>query len=528
MQPGSVITDASAAAGRIEPRRDSAHSPALPILGYAIVLALLAWPIVQIANPMLADYPNHLARLHVTDALADSDALARYYALQGGLYPYLPFDLTVAALARIIGLEPAGRVFIVAALTMPTIGTLVLARAVHGRAGLWPAVSALFAYNLLLSWGLITFLFSLGLALMVFAGWIATERWAWPQRLALFAVLSSAIFCSHPFAFSALGLLIGAWEVGRTPTWSRPELGRTTVRLCLAGIQFIPAVLLATLVQQTDVGSSLTRFGSVWDRVTALLSPVLFLVDTGEIVMFGVLAAAFAMALRRGLLVFDRRMTWPVVAVAAASLVMPVFLSGVYLVHVRLPLVLVLLVIASCRPQPLPRRTVVLVAAVFAAVIAVRTATVAERLAAADREIAELRAASAAIEEGARVLPAITSARSDSLPPHNYWHAFAYLTIDRSAFYPLLFSFFNVAVRPEYGPSSAPATSPVPLEELDAPRGATEQARRPSGQRIYWTNWRTDFDYVVLFDFGQPATGLPQELDFVRRGAIFAIYRVVR
>ncbi len=169
-----------------------------------------------------------------------------------------------------------------------------------------------------------------------------------------------------------------------------------------------------------------------------------------------------------------------------------------------------------------------LAAAAFAAVVAVRTATVADRLAAADREIVELRMASAAMEEGARVLPAIASARSDSLPQHNYWHALAYLTIDRSAFYPLLFSFFNVAVRPEYGPSSAPATSPVPLEELDAPRGATEQARRPSGQRIYWTNWRTDFDYVVLLDFGQPATGLPEGLDFVRRGAIFAIYRVVR
>ena len=139
-----------------------------------------------------------------------------------------------------------------------------------------------------------------------------------------------------------------------------------------------------------------------------------------------------------------------------------------------------------------------------------------------------MRAAAATIEEGARVLPVMTSTRRSSLPPSHYWHALAYLTIDRSAFYPLLFSFFNVAVVPEYRSSSAPATSPVPLEELDAPRGATEQARRPSGQRIYWRNWRTDFDYVVVFDFGQPADLLPNGLSFVRRGEVFAIYRVVK
>ena len=368
-----------------------------------------------------------------------------------------------------------------------------------------PVVSTLFAYNLLLSWGLVTFLFSLGLAFMVFAGWIVTERWTWPKRLALFSILSSLMFCSHPFAFSALGLLIGAWELGRTPAWSWSGLKQTAMRLCLTGIQFIPAVVIAAQVEQTDVGSSITRFGSLSARITALLSPVLFLVDIGEIIAFGAVILAFAMALRRGMLLFDRRMTCPVIVMALGSLLMPVFLSGVYLVHIRLPLVLVLLIVASCRPQLQPRRTIALAVAAFAALLALRATTVADRLAEADREVDELRAAAATIEEGARVLPVMTSTRGSSLPASHYWHALAYLTIDRSAFYPLLFSFFNVAVVPEYRSSSAPATSPVPLEELDTPRGATEQDAAPSGQRIYWRNWRTDFDYVIVFDFGQPA-----------------------
>jgi hypothetical protein len=521
MQSSAVIPAASAA-------RDGVRAAALSLLGYATVLALLAWPIVQVANPMLADYPNHLARLHVTGALASSETLARYYSLHSGIYPYLPFDLIVGALGQAIGLEPAGKLFIVLAVMMPSFGTLVLARALHGRIGLWPIVGTLFAYNLLLSWGLVTFLFSLGLALMVFAGWIATERWGWPRRLASFSILSSLVFCAHPFAFSALGLLVGAWEFGRMRAWSWPELKQTALRLCLTGLQFVPAVLIATQVERTDVGGDVTLYGSLATRITALLSPGLFLLDFSEIVIFCVLVFAFARALLRRVLVFDRRMTWPIAAMAVGTMLMPAFLSGVFLVHIRLPLVLVLLIIASCRPQPLPRRTMALAFAVFAAVLLLRTTMVADRLASADREIAELRAAAASIEEGARVLPVMTAARGASLQSYTYWHALAYLTIDRSAFYPLLFSFFNVAVVPEYRSSSAPATSPVPLEELDFPFGPTDPKLRPSGQRIYWIDWRRNFDYVVLFDFGQPAEEIPPGLVFVRRGAIFVIYRVVR
>jgi hypothetical protein len=528
MQPGAATIAASDAASRDEPLGNGRATAALSALGYAIVLALLAWPILQVANPALTDYPNHLARLYIADALANPHTLGRHYFLRSGLYPYLPFDLIAGALARVVGLELAGKLFVALALAMPTIGTIALARALHGKIGLWPIVSALFAYNLLLSWGLVTFLFAAGLALVVFAGWIATEKWPWLPRLALFSILSSLLFCSHPFGFSALGLLIGAWEFGRTPAWSWAELKQTAGRLCLAGLQFIPAVVIATQVKQTDLGSSVTRFGSLSARLTALLSPALFHIDRTEIIAFCAVIMAFIMALRRGVFTFDRRMTWPVAVMAAGSLVMPVFLSGVYLVHIRLPLVFVLLVIASCRPQPQLKRTVALAAAAFAAVFALRVATVADRLAEADREIAELRNAAAVIEEGARVLPVMTATRGASLPANHYWHALAYVAIDRAAFYPLLFSLFNVGVVPEREPSSAPATSPVPFEELDSPRGGIEKAQRPSGQKVYWLNWRQNFDYVVLLDFGQPIDAVPHGLAFVQRGDIFAIYRIVK
>jgi hypothetical protein len=493
---------------------------------YALALALLAWPIVRVGNPMLTDYPNHLARLYVTEALGDSAILARFWFHQPGLYPYLPFDLLVQLLSHAIGLEPAGRMFIVLALVMPGVGTIAVAKALHGRIGLFPLASALFAYNLLLSWGLVTFLFSLGLALLVFAAWIATDRWAWPWRLALFATLSSLMFCAHPFAFAALGLLIGTWELGKIRRMEWEAVKAIGARLFLIGLQFIPAIILAALTPRTDVGSDFTQFGSFSDRMSALLSPVLFLVEGGEVLLALALVLLFALALHRGVLAFDRRMLVPTAAIGFASLLMPAFLSGIYLVHIRLPLLAVLLVIASCRLRALPRGLAAFALALAAAVLWLRVSDISSRLTQADREIVELRAASSVVDEGARVLPAVVDDRGGTLPARSYWHAAAYLTIDRSAFFPLLFSFFNIGVTPEYTGSAAPATSPVRLDELDPPPGGLQHRRVI--RDIFWQNWRRDFDYVLLFDFGDASVRIPEGLTLVRRGTVFAIYKIDR
>ena len=493
---------------------------------YAVALVLLIWPIAQVANPMLADYPNHLARLYVAEALDTSAALSRFYVRHAGLYPYLPFDLLGGLLSRVIGLEAAGRVFIAMTLVMPCLGTLALAKALHGRAGLWPIVSALLAYNALLSWGLITFLFSLGLALLIFAGWISSTRWPWPQRLAVFAPLSTLVFCGHPFAFAALGLLVATWELGRLPRYDVESVKAALPPLVLAGLQFIPAMLLATQMPHADFGSDITGYGTAGERIGALLSPFLFLSDSSEFLMAVVFTLALVIALRRGDLVFDRRMLLPIVAIGVVALAMPAYLSGIYLVHLRLPLLLALLIIASCQPRAVPKRTAVLALAAGAAALLLRTTEVTSSMAEADRQVAELRAASSAIEIGARVLPAVAENHGGGLSRKNYWHATAYLTIDRSAFYPLLFSFYNIGVTAPYLAAASPATSPVQPQELDAP---IETARpRAALHNIYWRNWRENFDYVVVFDFGDRSLRVPDGLALVRRGDAFAIYKIVR
>jgi hypothetical protein len=234
--------------------------------------------------------------------------------------------------------------------------------------------------------------------------------------------------------------------------------------------------------------------------------------------------------LRAGALGFERRLAWPLALVGAASVLMPQTLSGVYLVHMRLPLVFVLLLIVACRPQPQPARTAVLAVTAMLAMLSVRTAIAADRLAEADRNVSELRAAAHAIEPGARIMPTTSRKQIGQLSAYQYWHAAAYLTIDRAAYYPLLFSFYNVDVAPALKPSSAPATSPIAFEALHARPGEPDRVKLTPGQRNsrYWQDWRAVFDYVIDLDGGEPAADIPPELTAVRRGAIFTLYRIAR
>lgn len=511
------------------PRLASDRIERLRTLGcYLIAAALLAWPILRVANPMLADYPNHLARRFIVDALPGNAALARFYLARNDFYPYLPMDLIVGVLHPLLGLEWAAKVFVVVAMLMPLAGTAALARVLHGRVGLWPLAAALFAYNFLLGWGFTTYLFAAGLALCAFAGWIATERWRWWPRLALFAGVSAVLFCSHPFAFAAYGLLFSAWEIGRTGAWTWPALRTTAFRVALAGIQALPPLVIALSLPRAEFGNDATVYGNPISRLLALLSPFFFAVDLGEVVCFVLLLAAFATALRIGATTFDRRLAWPLAFLGIATLAMPQTLSGIYLVHMRLPLLFVLLLIVACRPRPQTPRIAALSVAAIMAMLALRTSTAAERLAEADRNVAELRAAGAAIEPGARVLPTISSERIGGLPIYHYWHATAYLTIDRSAFNPLIFSFFSIEVVPALKASSAPATSPAKFEALLTRDGEPERVAPLPGQIRYWKDWRRVFDYVVDFDDGVDAIEVPPELSIVRRGSVFTLYKIER
>src|SRR5579864_6129688 len=83
----------------------------LVVLAAATALALA--PVLIFPLAPLADYPNHLARMHVIATLGSDPDLARYYDIHWQIIPNLVMDLIVPQLARVTDIYHAGQVFTV-------------------------------------------------------------------------------------------------------------------------------------------------------------------------------------------------------------------------------------------------------------------------------------------------------------------------------------------------------------------------------------------------------------------------------
>src|SRR5689334_14761779 len=87
------------------------------VLGAFLALSVMALlPIALVRLPPILDYPNHLARVHILAALPDSPALARWYQTAWAPLPNLALDLIVPAMARVMPVEDAMRLFLAAIL----------------------------------------------------------------------------------------------------------------------------------------------------------------------------------------------------------------------------------------------------------------------------------------------------------------------------------------------------------------------------------------------------------------------------
>jgi hypothetical protein len=177
-----------------------------------------------------------------------------------------------AAASTFHAVEAAGRLFIGLTMVLPVIATAVLHRVLHGRVGFWPLCSLLFVYNAALYWGFLDFLFGLGVALLGFSGWVASERWHTITRVAVFSVVASLVFMLHLFALGIYGLLVVSYELGNMLAdghWSPKRILAEAAKFA----HFGPVVLLWLASLPTAV-SMFTSYGSVGAKIAALSAPM--------------------------------------------------------------------------------------------------------------------------------------------------------------------------------------------------------------------------------------------------------------
>lgn len=136
-----------------------------------------------------------------------------------------------------IGLTPA----------LQLSGCMALHRVLHGRYGLWPLVAGLFPCNWIFLFGLLSYLFGVGLLLWATAVWIGLAAGSGTGAKLLWGTaLSLALFFSHLIAFGLFALIVAGYETQRAlPMLCRQCVQALRYLLVGASIFVVPVILLA-------------------------------------------------------------------------------------------------------------------------------------------------------------------------------------------------------------------------------------------------------------------------------------------
>lgn len=518
----------------------SFDSPRAVAVFYALLTAAALLPLFLVDVVPLANMPNHMARIRALAEIGQDPSLALHYRLNWGLQPNLAVDLLLTPLAGFVPVLELGRWFTILTVLVMIGGVLALHRALHGSVGLWPLALFLFVYNHVLAWGFLNFLFGLGLALWLFAAWVATRDHAGWRRTVLFGVAGIAMFFVHLMALGIYAMLVGAWEL-RQIRRGGPGIGTLLRGWAVDAMQFLPAAILFFAALPPRAADPEWQWGEPIVRLRGLWSPVLF--DFG---MVDLLLPVFVLA--AGLLAFARRwvrpapgMGPPLLFLAAAALLVPYWsygrFGGVWGLDVRLWVALSFFAVAGLRFCG-PRRAGGILAAVALGLFAARIYHVADHWRIYDRQIAEYREAASVIAPGARIL----QVQEGMLPVGGapgafrdlYYHFTNFSVIDRSVFLPTFFT----------DPTKQPIVAAPELAEIDTPVGRPirpgelrawaepalfdwfEGDDDVGDQRRYGYMWQDRFDYVVLVHDGSGGNPVPEILEPAAKGSYFTVFRV--
>lgn len=497
---------------------------ALPIV-FALLLVAVATPIFTDRLPPLADYVNHLARMHVLAAIDGDDMLARLYQVRWAVIPNLVMDILVPPLARHIDIYLAGQLFVFFTVLLLVTGPMAIHRALFGRSSPWPLVVFPFVYNGIFLFGLMNYLLGLGVALWGVAAWIATrERSVW-LRGGLSAAIVLVLFFCHLFDVGLYGLTLlclEGWRFGRR----RPAGWRAALQdLAVFGGPFLPVPAL--MAASPTLGLSNAIMWEARGKVDGLFTIVQLYGDVADLAFAAVVIGAMVWLVRRDLVRMHPAGWVLFVAGTVVYLAMPRVLFGSWLADQRLPVGLFFLLIGFARPVPGLGGYRTAFFAFLVGVSILRFADVQVHWRELERVNDDMRVSVALIEPGSAVLVAYADAPAGSEPLNQALsHSATVAVIERNALVSTLFTVPGkqiLDVRPEY-------RSLVDAEDGDPPTVSQMLAARNgsvAGNAQYWDRWPERYLYVyVLHTHAGDANPDADLLEPVAEGHGFQLYRV--
>ncbi len=499
----------------------------VPLLGFGFMVAMGLWPILAHTYLPLIDLPNHIARHHI--AAHGDGPLAQYYTYTFSLVPNSAVDL----LWRFTGQagDPvlfSNRIMALYAVLFVS-ATMILARVLWGRWTGWSAVVGIVTFSGPFFWGFQNFIFSVPFCLLGLALWLLLEDRK-RARLLVFFAFAAMLYLMHFFAFAILCIAVFGREA-QVQLEDKGPLSRRFGLLVLNMLPFaVPVFWLALNIltgPETPAGTR-TEFGELINRFGAVTSPFMAwnTESMPQINLIGYLAAGFlalcfaTLFWKRGPhLVLHRKLRGAVVVLTLATLLAPIWLNGVALVHIRVPLVLLAVLFAATCWQGLNQRQLVVLSLIVAMLVGARSFYVERFIARYDHDIRTLLDMAEVLPAGARVLPVRGPGLQED---YRLSHAQAYLVAKRDVFVPTLFQGVHaIQVNPDWSEYAHPALFAVDL------RLVLRQETNPIPEDVpFLEDWEQKFTHVLLLDRDTNDIHTDPRLSQIAQAGRFTLYRV--
>lgn len=508
-------------------RRDRAnHAWWTALIGLCLALAV---PLFMVDVPPLLDYPNHLARAFVLASLPHDPSIARFYAANWSVIPNLAFDLVAPPLMAVLPVHVVGRLLVATSVLLPVLGSVAYnmaqtARWPHDAASLnpralptrkppdagcghpahtsadgrwWSLGSGLVAYNGCLLYGFLNFQVSLGVALLLGAGWVRWRERRPSRAIAMAMAGALALFACHLMGLVFFLLLIGGDDLFYLSKTAVPGLWNAALRRGAALLLVLAAPALLYAVSSLGSLGGDAQFMPIGDKLMQLTTVFVNYAGPLDLATTLLLIAlpVIALLLGRGR------------AVGSAGVVMALLLAtffatpyawkGTYFLDTRFAIMLGFMVFAGFAPARWPTGLRRLVGTALALLFATRMAVLTVAWAARASDIADLRSVLAVVQPGQALY--VAEAGVDEAPA--YWagnpgwrllssgmrtdeHLAALALIERRAYWPFEFDM----------PSQQPIRTLEPYRTLANRVGHLPNRAEAAAADV------CGFDYVLLMD----------------------------
>ncbi len=315
----------------------------------------------------------------------------------------------------------AAKLFLTTAVFLWVLGPGAVHRALYGRTGIAPLFGAFFAANANFIWGFFNYYFSAGLAMALFAGWIATENRNGPPRIFGFVLGITALYFCHVFAAAALLLMLAGYEAAQNFRLEHGARAAALRRMARVAALYSPSALAFVLLKPRSTGEAALQFNLVDTMTDRFESLILHSFDHPAYALPIVLFAGLALALafRKARL---HPAMWAVLALLlAGALLAPEWAMGGWAVHLRLPALFASLLFAAAEIRmAAPVRPVLACATLL--VIGWNATTLAADWRGYDRQFGEFRDAMGEIPRGSKLLTVLDGNAIGERADQPYWH----------------------------------------------------------------------------------------------------------